>query len=354
MWSKSDAEKYMSGTKTFDELESNASQTVEESPSPVENTDSAESVDTDTAPTSKDETPVPQEEKSVEAVEESDNLEKVESDIDSNDQDKELENQNASKGKKKKSYTKDQQIKYSFIKEKQKRKDVENRLAEKQKEIDQLKAELEKYAGLKKEHFKDDEDAYIDYKVEQRLGNERLQMLQQNQEAERQRIMEEEARDNANRRLVECYPDEADREQYNSLITIAENNFESLHPNIGFNKFSDLLLAEEDRTVLKYLQDSDNSPKLIKHFIYKPESVMKIMNMRNPYNKVAELRMLESRMLQHERLSVNKAKLNKPEEKKLKDTGKVIVNGNMNNTIDYSRPWTKKQAEEYIKNRSNN
>ena len=63
--------------------------------------------------------------------------------------------------------------------------DIENNYLEEQKEyyesqLKELKSELEKYKGLKKDDFKGDEDAYIEYKLDQRLKAEQVKQMGEN------------------------------------------------------------------------------------------------------------------------------------------------------------------------------
>jgi hypothetical protein len=72
------------------------------------------------------------------------------------------------------------------------------------------------------------------------------------------------------------------------------------------------------------------------------------MTMRNPYNKFIELKQLENRMLQHERIMAGKAK-STPEPKVLPDTGKVLNNNVIESGPDWNRPWSKQDAVNWIK-----
>lgn len=336
-WTKSEAEQYMSG-KTFDEVNSSeSSQTVEEkTTSPVDNVESTVAETTNAETSNDDVKPVEEEENST-GSDVIDNPEKVDS---------KTENKKGSK------YSPEEKQKHAFAKEKNKRKEVQAKLNSTLKEIEELKAKLSKYEGLTRENFQGNEDAYQDYRLDQRFDQEKVNRLQQEYDAESLRIKQEEANEIANERLVNCYPDEAEQQKYQNLVYRAETAFNQLHPELGYEKFSDFLLSEEDKTVLGYLQDSDNSPKLIKHFIMKPEAAQRIMSMRNPYNKIVELKQLENRMLQHERVmaSKNRTVMATPVKKEIPNTGKVINNTTINNGVDYTRPWSRKDAENYIAN----
>lgn len=324
---KFEAEALISGAKTYDEImgSSETSQPTDtDKDSTVDNTDStvAETAQADT---------------SVSSGKEEGNS--VSSD-DVNEPEKPKD-----EGKNKKVYSQIEKQRHAFAKEKDKRREVEARLNAKQKEIEELQEKLKKYEGLKLEHFNGDNDAYTDYKIDQRMGNEKVTRLKNEYNQEAYAMQAEEAQQIADYRLQVNFPDEQERNQYQNLIMNAETNYANMHPEIGYEKFSDFLLSEKDRTLISYLQDSDNSPKLLRHFIHKPEVALKIMQMRNPYNKIVELKQLENRMMQHERVMASKGKkLNEPK-RELPNTGKVVTNTNMNSGFDWNKPLSKKDAE---------
>lgn len=244
------------------------------------------------------------------------------------------------KTSKKKKYSPLEKQQYAFKLQKARWKKAEAALKEREEENAKLKAELEKYKGLTLEDFGNDADKYTDYKLDQRLGQERYNQLQKQVEDERRQMQMQEAAEIADERLHNCFPDDGEREKYQNLIYNAEHSFNTMHPELGFEKFTDFLLSEEDRSVIKYLQDSDNAPKLIRHFIHKPEAALKIMTMRNPYSKFIELKQLENRMMQYERIQSSKV----PQKKVLPDTGKTLNNNVIDTGIDWSKPLSKADA----------
>lgn len=336
---KHEAEAYISGAKTIDEVDvEQTSQPAEtETTSTVDNTTSTVD-ETAKSDTSNDEpgNDNPNEETVVSSNDTS-NPEKIDA----------SKVENKAKGK---SYTPEEKQKHAFMKEKNKRKELQAKFDAKQKEIEELQAKLKKYEGLTKENFKGDEDAYTDYKIDQRYDREKVDRLQKELSDEEHLARMEEAQQIAEYRLQTSYPDENERNQYQNLVMNAETNYAAMHPEIGYSKFSDFLNSEKDKTIIQFLQDSDNSPKLIRHFIHKPEVALKIMSMRNPYNKIVELKQLENRMLQHERMMTSQSKLQaKTPKRELPNTGKVVSNTN-NTQTDYDRPWSKKEAEDWIRN----
>lgn len=81
---------------------------------------------------------------------------------------------------KKSQLTPEQKRNYAFAKEKQKRREQKSYY---ESQLKELKLELDKYKGLSKEDFKGDDDAYIDYKLDQRLKAEQVKQLEMNNQA---------------------------------------------------------------------------------------------------------------------------------------------------------------------------
>lgn len=250
--------------------------------------------------------------------------------------------------------TQQEKIAHSFAREKAKRKEAQAKLDAKIKEIEELKAQLEKYKGLTEQDFGGNKEQFDDYRFNQRWNSAMVERLQKEVDEGQSDLRRQENLERAETRLQECFPDEMERGRYQMLVADAEQSFGTKHPEYGYDKFSEFLMSEEDKTILTYLQDSDNSPKLIRHFIMKPEVAERIMNMHNPYNKVLELKQLENRMLQMEK--VRAAKETKPltpapVKKELPDTGKIIQNTNMNPGFDLKQGMSEAEAIKYFKSK---
>lgn len=234
--------------------------------------------------------------------------------------------------KKKKSYSKEERQKHAFKLQRDKLKESQNRIKE-------LEEKLSKYDGLTKDKF-DKEDDYIDYKVDMSSDKRELERLKQ--ESIQQQI--EYAKDISEQRILDNFSDSQEQEEYRKLLNIATHNFSALHPEYGIDNFADLIA--EDKTVLEYLADSDNAPRLIRHFIAKPESLLKIMRMTSPLNKHAALDKMEQAMVNYFRTKNVKVK-------PLQSTGRV-VNNRINNTSDtdkWNKKWSAQDALNYIKQR---
>ena len=325
-WSKSDVDAYLAGTKTLDDLSSG----IESSQLDTSNNQPAaeEAASTVSTQPTVDEPQTTSTEGNTASSATDDNLEKVET-------------EDKNKTKKSKTYTKEQKTQHAFAKEKSRRKAVEAELAN-------LKEKLKKYEGLSLEHFKNDQAAYNDYRLDRRFDEEKVKSL----ESEQAKLYNEEAAETARRRVEACFPDESSQAKYQNLIARAESDFESMHPGIGARSFSEFLLSEKDHAVISYLQDSDNAPKLIRHFIHKPEVAQRIMAMNNQYNKFIELKQLENRMLMFEKINKSKSEQPKVEKKVLPNTGKVAMSTTVNSgERDWTKPISKSEAERMLRNK---
>ena len=232
----------------------------------------------------------------------------------------------------KKRYSKEERQKHAFKLQRDKLKESQDRIKE-------LEEKLSKYDGMSKDKFDKDED-YIDYKVDMSSDKRELERLKQ----ERIQQQIEYAKDVSEQRILDNFSDSQEQEEYRKLLNIATHNFSALHPEYGIDNFADLIA--EDKTVLEYLADSDNAPRLIRHFIAKPESLLKIMRMTSPLNKHAALDKMEQAMVNYFRTKNVKVK-------PLQSTGRV-VNNRINNTSDtdkWNKKWSAQDALNYIKQR---
>ena len=291
----------------------------------------------------------PSKEKQADTVNESDNKQDIAPSNEDNVETKALNNdsddaddknsdkessvkEDKSKVKRKKSYSKEDKIQHAFKIQRDKLKESQNRIKE-------LEEKLSKYDGLSKDKFDKDED-YIDYKVDMSSDKRELERLKQ----ERIQQQIEYAKDVSEQRILDNFTDSQEQEEYRKLLNIATHNFSALHPEYGIDNFADLIA--EDKTVLEYLADSDNAPRLIRHFIAKPESLLKIMRMTSPLNKHAALDKMEQAMVNYFRTKNVKVK-------PLQSTGRV-VNNRINNTSDtdkWNKKWSAQDALNYIKQR---
>ena len=229
-----------------------------------------------------------------------------------------------------KKYTRAERQKHAF-------KVQRDKLKESKARIKELEDKLAKYDGLDKDKF-DSEDKYIDYKIDMNSDKRELERLKNEQTAQQM----EYANDLAEQRIKNNFNNEQEEQEYRQLLDVAMNNFDRLHPEYGIKNFADLV--SEDRTVLEYLADSDNAPRLIRHFIAKPESLLKIMRLSSPLNKHAALDKMEQSMMAYYR-SKNITK------KPLPSTGRVVNNKMTTVNIDkWNKKWSAADALNYLKN----
>lgn len=347
-WNEQQALAFSSG-KSFEEVEAmngssqpqvEQTNSQEVKPETNEPGDNVESSATETTPAeTSNEKPVEEETSTSPVVEE--NPEKVEP-IDKDT---------------KKVPTQQEKIAHSFAREKAKRKEAQAKLDAKIKEIENLKAQLEKFKGLTEQDFGGNKEQFDDYRFNQRWNQAMVERMQKEVDESQNELHREENAELAETKLMNCFPDEVERGKYQLLVADAEKSFGLKHPEYGYEKFSEFLMSEPDKTILTYLQDSENSPKLIRHFIMKPEVAERIKSMHNPFNKIYELRNLETRMLQMEK--VRAAKEVKQVEvpptpvvkKELPDTGKIIQNANINPGFDLKQGMSEAEAIKYFKSK---
>ena len=234
----------------------------------------------------------------------------------------------------KKKYSREDRQKHAFKLQRDKLKASQNRIKE-------LEDKLSKYDGISKDKF-EDEEKYIDYKVDISSDKRELENLR----TEQQKQQYEYARDLSEQRIKSNFADEKEEKEYRQLLNIAMNNFSSIHPEYGIDNFAEFVA--EDRTVLEYLADSDNAPRLIRHFIAKPDSLIKIMKMTSPMNKHAALYNMERAMVNYFKTKDIKKKV-----KPMPSTGRV-VNNKISNTTDNSKwdkKWSAADALKYLKSK---
>lgn len=261
-----------------------------------------------------------------------DNVEKASPSADADDETSDDKVKNERKPTSKKRYSKEERQKHAF-------KLQRDKLKESQIRIKELEEKLAKYDGLTKDKF-EKEDDYIDYKVDMSSDKRELDRLRQ----ERVTQEMEYAKDLSEQRILDNFTDKQEQEEYRKLLNVATTNFSALHPEYGINNFADFIA--EDKTVLEYLADSDNAPRLIRHFIAKPESLLKIMRMASPLNKYAALDKMETAMVNY--FKTKNVKATKP----LPSTGRVVNNKiNTTSTEKWDKKWSAADALNYLKNK---
>lgn len=266
----------------------------------------------------------------VSSVEDKDDKSEASNDNDKSKSNDKVNNDKVNTESNNKKYTRAERQKHAF-------KVQRDKLKESKARIKELEDKLAKYDGLDKDKF-DSEDKYIDYKIDMKSDKRELERLKNEQTAQQM----EYANELSEQRIKNNFSDEKEEQEYRQLLDVAMNNFDCLHPEYGIKNFADLV--SEDRTVLEYLADSDNAPRLIRHFIAKPESLLKIMRLSSPLNKHAALDKMEQSMMAYYR-SKNITK------KPLPSTGRVVNNKMTTvNTDKWNKKWSAADALNYLKN----
>lgn len=214
--------------------------------------------------------------------------------------------------------SKAEQEKYAFTKLKNKeRQKREKLIADYESKIKSLNDELSRFKGLDKNNFKTD-DEYFDYKLSQKLKEQEAGRLQ----AAKTQMEAEQFEEINQQRIMNCFPDEKDREIYNKLIETSAPQFVEL-----------LDKADPDGAILSYLDDSDIAPMLIRIMMTKPEYRNEILSKKNPYSKIMALDNLAKQVTYAKSVIDKKRSSKKP----MPVVGKVAKSEN-SSSLDKSSP----------------
>lgn len=190
-------------------------------------------------------------------------------------------------------------------------------------QIVSLKKQLMSYNAVDPEEIKNDTDKMIDLKLAKNMVQTQIKGL----EDQRQSVLEDEALEEAERinqqRIDTCFVDETEKSHYQTLLTNGRDKF------VQF-----LNTYDPENAVLQYLDDSDNSPLLIRTLMTNPEVLKSIISKRSPISKAVELKQLENRIMLERRLrsvSPKSGNIVKPEAKKVPSTGSQTNPGSGSN-----------------------
>lgn len=198
----------------------------------------------------------------------------------------------------KKERTHQEERDYAFIREKNKRKAQRERY---EAEIKSLRAEIEKYKGLKLEDFKNDQQKYIDYLHDQDKQERKL--------ADQERYLDElntaDMEAENDRRVKLSFADEKERQEYSQLL---EKN--------GHEFLTALKQFDPENVVMSYLNDLEQYPKVLKVLMTDKEALRTVFAKRDPVFRKLALDHLATRLL------APKAQPAKGEKKKLPIIGR--------------------------------
>lgn len=214
---------------------------------------------------------------------------------------------------------------YAFIREKNKRKEQKQRY---EAQIKELQDELAKYKDLKPEHFKkndgtEDPQAYIDWRLKQKDMETKIQDLQARDAQEQQQYNIEEDR----RRVMNCFPDDKEREDYNALIQKNGNAF-----------YEAVAEVDKEQVVFNYLSSLPEYPVVLRELMTDPHLLGRVFRSTDPEVLKKNI-MIEADKILEKRHEAPKAQAAQPnvqtqtqttaepvkEEKKIPIIGKQII-----------------------------
>lgn len=168
---------------------------------------------------------------------------------------------------KKSQLTHEQKRNYAFAREKQKRREQKEYY---ESQLKELRAELDKYKGLKKDDFKGDEDAYIEYKLDQRLKAEQVKQLEMH-----------------NREIQKEYEDLEIQSRMENSFSTPEEKEEYM---VTLNKYGPVFLSyleqkgeEVANTVLSTIDHMPQYPKVMNKLLKDGAAVDYITSSSDPY-----------------------------------------------------------------------
>lgn len=168
---------------------------------------------------------------------------------------------------------------YAFIREKNKRKAQRERY---EAEIRSLKAEIEKYKGLKLEDFKNDQQQYIDYLHDQDKQERKLA----DQESRLDELNAADMEAENDRRVKLSFADEKERQEYAQLL---ERN--------GHEFLSALKKFDRENVVMTYLNDLEQYPRVLKVLMTDKEALRSVFAKRDPVFRKLALDKLATNLL---------------------------------------------------------
>jgi hypothetical protein len=240
------------------------------------------------------------------------NIEKTTSDF---DKDKDVNNDNLSKDPKvvdpvakdsdpekvepkvpeKKKYSKQEQTNYAFAKLKERKNREISRL---QREIDDLKKNQSTVKG--KESFATPED-YQSYLVEKGVTSHLISDKEQQIKNHTQDLEMEQAEDEGAKRVIECFPDEKEREEYFDRYEDAQvkktwklADGKTITASIlDIITQSDPAIKNKNLTVVDHILNSPKGPRVLDYFLQNLGKLGEVMSMPDPLDQKLYLRDIE-------------------------------------------------------------
>jgi hypothetical protein len=175
----------------------------------------------------------------------------------------------------------------AFIRQKEK---FKAKIGAMQSQIDDLKAQLMKANSVDTSKI-EDEDKRLDFKMAKNTLKTKLEGLEEQRQNAINEQEEAEAEQIHQQRVDSCFDDENSKSHYLRLL---EN---------GREKFVNFLSQyDPQNTILSYLDDSELSPLMVQVLMTNPDVLKRVVSIKNPLNKVVELRSIENRIAMDRRL----------------------------------------------------
>jgi hypothetical protein len=182
-------------------------------------------------------------------------------------------------------------------------------------QISNLQAQL---AATKKANVEGlDPEQANNLKFDQRLIEHDIKNLAQSRQAAIDEYESAQADEIHQSRIEKCFTDQAEIDHYNKLL---EN---------GRDKFVEFLSqVDPENAVLQYLDDTDNSPLLVRLLMTRPEVLKSVISKRSPMAKAMELKSIENRLLMNRKLRQTSPKTPpaNPPQQPVVTTGRVVGN----------------------------
>lgn len=159
---------------------------------------------------------------------------------------------------------------YAFEREKAKRRKQKEQY---ESRIKELESKLEKFKDLKLSDFKDNQEEYINYQLDQREQKRNIEL----EKYRLQQIEEEELTAENERRVALCFPDENEKKEYLNLLEDKGQDF-----------LEALQQVDPENVVLTYLNDMEKYPLLLKKLMTDADALRSVFKKKDPmFRKLA-------------------------------------------------------------------
>lgn len=199
----------------------------------------------------------------------------------------------------------------AFIKQKAKYKE---KIKGFEAQIADLQTKLKKYEAANLDGI--DPDKANELKFDKRLLEHDINNLAQSRQNAIMEYESAQADEIHQSRIEKCFTDQAEIDHYNKLL---EN---------GRDKFVEFLSqVDPDNAVLQYLDDTDNSPLLVRLLMTRPDVLKTVVSKRSPIAKAIELKSIETQLMLGRKLRQTSTKTppaNSNSQPQVATTGRIV------------------------------